>query len=65
MSTSPRRRGRMAVISFMLMLLVTAKRAEHHPGPDGAGPNGLESSLAAVPEILSELAQFLGALTKR
>jgi hypothetical protein len=55
----------MAVISFMLMLLVTAKRAEHHPGPDadGGGSNGLESSLSAVPELLNELAQLLGALT--
>jgi hypothetical protein len=65
MSEPPRRRTKMAVISFILMLLVTAKRGEHHPGQgaDG-GSNGIVSTLTAVPEILADLAQLLSALTK-
>jgi hypothetical protein len=62
MSKPARRPTRMAVIGFMLTLLVTARRAEHHPGPDAdGGSNGLVSTLTVVPEILSELAQLLGA----
>jgi len=66
MSEPARRRTRMAVIGFMLTLLVTAKRAEQHPGPDadGSGSNPVVSTLSAVPEIINELAQLLGELTK-
>jgi hypothetical protein len=66
MGESTRRRTRMAVVSFMLMLLVTAKRAEHHPGKEGDGTasNGIETTLNAVPELLAELGQLLTTLAR-
>jgi hypothetical protein len=56
----------MAVVSFMMMLLLTAKRAEHHSGQGygGSESDGIVSTLDAVPELISELGQLLGALTK-
>jgi hypothetical protein len=66
MAQPARRRTRMAVVSFMMMLLLTAKRAEHHPGQGNGGSesNGIVSTLNAVPELISELGQLLVALTK-
>ena len=66
MGQPAKRRTRMAVVSFMLMLLVTAKRAEHHPGqePDHSDSNGIISTLTTVPEILADLAQLLSTLKK-
>jgi hypothetical protein len=61
--TRRRRTGR-TIVSLVLLLVVSANRAEHHPGSgsDDGGSTGILSTLGDVPDVLIGIARFIAAL---